>query len=69
VPFTHQQFLDVFGAYNAAMWPAAVILWLASVTVMVAFYRRGATMTRPVMVLLAIGSVPTSVEIRVSASE
>lgn len=54
MPFTHQQFLDVFGAYNAAMWPAAVILWLASVTVMVAFYRRGATMTRSVMVLLAI---------------
>ena len=54
MPFTHQEFLDVFGAYNATMWPAALLLWLASVVVMVAFYRRGAARTRAVMVLLAI---------------
>lgn len=28
LPFTQGQFLDVFGAYNAALWPAAAALWL-----------------------------------------
>ena len=28
LPFTHDQFLGVFGAYNAAVWPAVVLLWL-----------------------------------------
>jgi hypothetical protein len=28
LPFTHEQFLDVFGAYNSALWPAALLLWL-----------------------------------------
>lgn len=30
-PFTHSQFLDVFGAYNRALGPAALILWLLTV--------------------------------------
>jgi hypothetical protein len=30
VPFTQQQFLDVFGAYNATAWPAVVVLWLVT---------------------------------------
>ncbi len=54
MPFTHEQFLDVFGVYNSAWWPAAALLWIASLVVMVAFYQRGAGMTRVVMVLLAI---------------
>ena len=29
LPFTHQQFLDVFAAYNAAVWPAQGVAWLA----------------------------------------
>jgi uncharacterized protein DUF6064 len=28
LPFTAEQFLDVFGAYNAALWPFIVALWL-----------------------------------------
>lgn len=28
LPFTQAEFLDVFGAYNAALWPAAAVLWL-----------------------------------------
>jgi hypothetical protein len=28
LPFTHDQFLSVFGAYNSALWPAVVALWL-----------------------------------------
>src|SRR4029077_11640490 len=30
LPFTKDQFFDVFAAYNGALWPAVVALWLAS---------------------------------------
>jgi hypothetical protein len=30
LPFSREQFLDVFAAYNTALWPAAAILWLAT---------------------------------------
>ena len=30
LPFTRDQFLDVFAAYNAALWPGVLALWLAS---------------------------------------
>ena len=30
LPFTREQFFDLFVAYNAALWPAAVALWVAS---------------------------------------
>jgi hypothetical protein len=32
LPFTHDQFLNVFGQYNAALWPAAAGLWILSAT-------------------------------------
>lgn len=35
LPFTHDQFLDVFAAYNSAFWWAAILLWLW--TLLVAF--------------------------------
>jgi hypothetical protein len=28
LPFTHDQFLDVFAAYNSALWLSAAVLWL-----------------------------------------
>jgi hypothetical protein len=31
LPFTKEQFFDLFAAYNAALWPALVALWIASV--------------------------------------
>ena len=31
LPFTREQFFDLFAAYNAALWPALAALWLASV--------------------------------------
>ena len=31
LPFTREQFFDSLAAYNEALWPAAVALWLASV--------------------------------------
>ncbi len=54
LPFTHDQFLDVFGAYNTALWPAALILWLATIGVIVMFYRRGAAASRWIAALLAV---------------
>jgi hypothetical protein len=33
VPFTANEFLDVFAAYNRAAWPFAVMLWLLTIVV------------------------------------
>jgi Family of unknown function (DUF6064) len=35
LPFTREQFFDLFVAYNEAVWPAVVALWIVS-TVIVA---------------------------------
>lgn len=35
LPFTREQFLDLFAAYNAAVWPALVLLWFASALISV----------------------------------
>ena len=31
LPFSREEFFDLFAAYNAALWPAVVVLWVASV--------------------------------------
>jgi hypothetical protein len=54
MPFTDSEFLDVFAAYNQAMWPAAAALWLASLAVVVAFIRSGSHAHRAVSALLAV---------------
>ena len=33
LPFTKDQFFDLFAAYNGALWPALIALWVASVVV------------------------------------
>ena len=33
LPFTREQFFDLFGSYNEALWPAAIALWIASVVI------------------------------------
>jgi hypothetical protein len=33
LPFTKEQFFDLFAAYNEALWPALITLWIASVVV------------------------------------
>ena len=53
LPFTHDQFLDVFGSYNRALWPAAILLWLLTAAAMVALYRRGPRASRLVAAVLA----------------
>jgi len=39
VPFTQQQFLDVFGAYNSTAWPVVIALWLVTFAFGVRFVR------------------------------
>jgi hypothetical protein len=34
LPFTREQFFDLFVAYNEALWPAAVALWIASAVIL-----------------------------------
>lgn len=53
LPFSREAFLDVFGAYNAAFWPAATALWI--VTALVAFkWLRGRAGARAVLALMAV---------------
>ena len=33
LPFTREQFFDLFADYNAALWPALLALWIASAVV------------------------------------
>ena len=33
LPFTREQFFDLFAAYNEALWPVLVVLWMASAIV------------------------------------
>jgi hypothetical protein len=54
LPFTHEAFLDVFGAYNLAWWPAAVALWVASAWVAWVWMRQGRVDGRAVFSLLAV---------------
>jgi hypothetical protein len=54
LPFTHDQFLDVFGSYNRALWPAAAGLWLATLGTLVQLYRRHPQAGRILAFLLAL---------------
>jgi hypothetical protein len=40
LPFTREQFFDVFAAYNAALWPGVLALWIASALVAVLLFAR-----------------------------
>jgi peptidoglycan/LPS O-acetylase OafA/YrhL len=53
LPFTHDQFLDVFAAYNGALWPLAALLWLVTVAALVALgmHRLGPRMAAALLVV------------------
>jgi len=40
LPFSHDQFLDVFGAYNTALWPVVILFWVVTVWLVVRWLRR-----------------------------
>ncbi|HSK09266.1 MAG TPA: DUF6064 family protein, partial [Vicinamibacterales bacterium] len=54
LPFTHEQFLDVFASYNTALWPAALVLWLLTALAVVAWLRAGDRGSRALAGVLAL---------------
>jgi hypothetical protein len=54
LPFTRSEFLDVFGAYNTALWPVAVALWLVSLCVAIVLLRGSRPPHRALSALLAV---------------
>lgn len=53
LPFSHEQFLDVFGAYNTRLWMVGVLMWAASAAMAWVWFQGRAT--RPALfVLLAV---------------
>ena len=54
LPFSHDEFLDVFGAYNVQWWPSALVLWVATAVCAWRWWR-GRTNNAPlIMSLLAV---------------
>lgn len=39
LPFSEQQFFDVFGSYNSRLWPVVAVLWIATLWLAVQFVR------------------------------
>ena len=54
LPFTKEQFFDLFAAYNVALWPALIALWIASVAVSVLLLWRRPPPNRWISALLAV---------------
>ena len=53
LPFTKNQFFDVFAAFNGALWPALIALWVASVVVSLLLFSYRRPTDRWVSALLA----------------
>jgi hypothetical protein len=53
LPFTHEQFLDLFGEYNRALWPAVILLWFATLLAVVRLFRKHSNSSRSLVLLLA----------------
>jgi len=54
MPFTLDQFFDVFGRYNSLLWPAAGLLWLVSAATVAGWLRHGARASRLLSGVLAL---------------
>jgi hypothetical protein len=53
LPFTHEQFLDAFAAFNTTWWLANLALWLLTTVAVIALARSQAP-PRPLFLLLAL---------------
>lgn len=53
LPFTPQQFLDVFAAYNTAVWPAQAVLYVLGLLAAMLAALRGTRSSRTVSAILA----------------
>ncbi len=54
LPFTREQFFDLFVAYNAAVWPVLAALWIASLAVSVLLLSSRRSLDRWISALLAV---------------
>jgi hypothetical protein len=54
LPFTREQFLDLFGAFNTTFWPVLALLWVGTAGVVLALVRRPASATRWMIGLLVL---------------
>lgn len=54
LPFSHDAFLDVFAAYNVRWWPAAVLLWVATASVVWRWLGGASVSRRALMALLGV---------------
>jgi Family of unknown function (DUF6064) len=53
MPFTPEQFLDLFGRYNEALWPIEIALWVTSAGVLLLLVRPGPVSARSIAGVLA----------------
>ena len=53
IPFTVEQFFDVFGSYNTAIWPAQVLAYLLGMAALALAFRESKLSTRIVTGILA----------------
>jgi hypothetical protein len=53
LPFTRDQFLEVFAAYNGAIWPAQVVAYLLAAIAVALLFRPGRSTDRIVAAVLA----------------
>jgi hypothetical protein len=54
LPFSHDAFLAVFGSYNSQLWPAVLLLWVATTIAAWAWLRGAGVSQRLLFVLLAV---------------
>jgi hypothetical protein len=54
LPFSHDAFLDVFGAYNRSFWPAVALLWVVTAASALRWFRAGRIEGRILFALLAV---------------
>lgn len=54
IPFTVEQFFDVFGTYNTAIWPAEILAYLLGILALAAAFRETKLSTRIVSGILSI---------------
>lgn len=53
LPFSHDAFLALFAAFNAAWWPVILVLWLATTWAAVRWMRQGTLSARWLFGLLS----------------
>jgi len=61
LPFTLEQFLDVFAAYNKAIWPAQILAYVLGAIAVAALFRKGRASDRVISTVLGLMWLSTGV--------